>query len=344
MSKNRVPTWLALIILGAGGFVVSIFGLFAYMSLTAPSLHPDAPSVPSVMRSAPSPQWADAVKQGQAIARASLAEQNLPGLSVAIGVGGDMVWAEGFGYADLDQHTTVTPATRFRIGAVSNALTAAAVGLLLEKDKLRLDAEIQSYVPEFQKKQWPVTLHHLMAQVGGVTTDGGDEAALANAISDEGLPNRRCERTIDGFEMDNFATRDLLFEPGTQYRPSTYSWIVVSAAIESAAQQDFFPFMRSRLFEPLGMRDTLPDDASQPIADRATFYFPKFAGDTRYGPQSAREGDHSCYAGGGAFLSTPSDLVRFGMAITGNTFLQPATIKILQAEQQLASGEQTGYG
>jgi len=39
MSKNRVPTWLALIILGAGGFVVSIFGLFAYMSLTAPSLH-----------------------------------------------------------------------------------------------------------------------------------------------------------------------------------------------------------------------------------------------------------------------------------------------------------------
>jgi hypothetical protein len=66
-------------------------------------------------------------------------EQNLPGLSVAMGVAGDIVWAEGFGWADLENRVPVTPDTRLRIGTASKALTSAAVGLLLEKDRLNLD-------------------------------------------------------------------------------------------------------------------------------------------------------------------------------------------------------------
>ena len=57
-----------------------------------------------------------------------------------------------------------------------------------------------------------------------------------------------------------------------------------------------------------------------------------------------REGNYACFAGAGAFLSTPSDLVRFGMAINSGKLLQPATVKTLQAPQRLASGEETGYG
>ena len=59
--------------------------------------------------------------------------------------------------------------------------------------------------------------------------------------------------------------------------------------------------------------------------------------------QRMRVGDYSCYAGAGAFLSTPADLVRFGMAV-GGTLLRPDTIRLLQTPQRLASGEATGYG
>ena len=52
----------------------------------------------------------------------------------------------------------------------------------------------------------------------------------------------------------------------------------------------------------------------------------------------------SSLAGGGAFLSTPSDLVRFGLAMNGGKLLQPSTVKMLQAPQRLTSGEETGYG
>src|SRR5882672_7322218 len=125
-------------------------------------LHPNPKDVPSVALTAPSPKWTAAVDQGRRLARAGLVQQNLPGLSLAVGVGGDIVWAEGFGWADLEKRVPVAPGMRFRTGGVSMALTSAAVGLLLERERLHLDAEIQTYVSSFPEKQWPMTLRQLM--------------------------------------------------------------------------------------------------------------------------------------------------------------------------------------
>ncbi|HVL68021.1 MAG TPA: serine hydrolase domain-containing protein [Vicinamibacterales bacterium] len=343
MARNRIPLWIALPIIGVGALVAFVMGLFAYMSLTATPLHQDAQAIPSVWRSAPPDAWASAAERGRQAARTALVDQNLPGLSVAVGVAGDVVWAEGFGWADLELRNPVTPETRFRTGEVSKALTSAAVGLLLEKNELQLDAEIQTYVPEFPKKEWRVTLRHLMGDVAGLRDDPGDEAPLANVLDDDGLPNLRCDRTVDALKL--FADGALRFEPGTRHHPSTYGWILVSAAVDAAASgQSFFTFMRAQVFEPLGMRSTRPDSAAEQVPERATFYFPRFAGDPRYGPDPAREGDHSCFAGGGAFLSTPSDLVRFGMGINSGTLLKAETVRLLQTPLRLTSGEETGYG
>ena len=138
---------------------------------------------------------------------------------------------------------------------------------------LRLDEEIQVHVPEFPKKPWPVTLRQLMAQVAGVTTDHGGEA-LCPSPQWRWQPGWRCERTVDGLHLDDFAERELLFEPGTRYSPSSYGWILVSAAVEAAANEPFFRFMRTQVFEPLGMRDTTIDVATEAIPTRATFYWP----------------------------------------------------------------------
>ena len=108
--------------------------------------------------------------------------------------------------------------------------------------------------------------------------------------------------------------------------------------------EPFFRFMRRQIFEPLGMDDTRADSTTEPIRDRATFYFPRFAADPRYGPQPPSEVDYSCFAGSSAFFSTPSDLVRFAMAINSGKVLQPATVQLLQTSQRLPSGQETGYG
>ena len=293
MAKSRKEIALTAIVLAVGMVGAAILGLFAYVRATATPIHADATSIPSVTHVAPLPKWADAVGKGRRIARAGLTEQNLPGLSVAVGADGDIVWAEGFGFADLETRVPVAPQMRFRIAEVSKPLTSIAVGRLLEQHKLNLDDEIQTYVPTFPKKQWPVTLRQLMGHVSGIRNDAGDEESL-----------EPCERTLDA--LKRFADEPLRFEPGTRSNPSSYGSILVSAAVEAAAGEPFFAYMRTKIFEPLGMEDTRPDSSTENVLDRATFYYPRFGGDTRYGPESVREGDQTCWAGAGAFLSTPS--------------------------------------
>ena len=228
---------------------------------------------------------------------------------------------------------SVTPQTRFRLGTASTVLTSAAVGLLLEQGQLKLEDEIQTHVPEFPRKQGPVTMRQLMGHLAGVRTDSGDEGPLFS---------ERCERPVEA--LPHFADQSLLFDPGTRYRYSSYGWILVSAAVEAAAHESFLTFMRTRIFEPLKMDDTKAESATDAIPNRATPYFPRYGGDPRYGPDVMRPLDYSCYAGASVFLSTPSDMVRFGMAIDAGTLLKPETVQVLQTSQRLPSGEATGYG
>ncbi len=335
MSKswNRIETWLALAVLAVGGVVAAIFGLHVYVTATATPLHPDSQRIPSEVRTAQAPGWLDAITQGRQAVRAGMTEQNLPGVSVAVGIGGDLVWAEGFGWSNLETHAPVTPDTPFRIGTASTVLTSAAVGLLLEQGRLRLDDEIQTFVPGYATKQWPVTLRQLLGHTAGIGNDGGDEGPLYG---------EHCERPVEA--LAQFGDDALRFEPGTRYRYSSYGWILVSAAVESAGNEPFLRFMREWVFQPLGMGDTRADASPGESSGRATPYFPRYAADPRYGPDPMRDVDYSCYAGASVFVSTPSDLVRFGMAMERGTFLKPETVQLLQATQRLRSGEETGYG
>jgi CubicO group peptidase (beta-lactamase class C family) len=335
MAADWTKTWLPPIAVAGGLLITGLAAFITFISLNSKTLHPDPQEVRSTMASTPLPKWTDAVTQSQQLVRSQLAEQNLPGISVAVGIDGDIVWAEGFGWADLGSRVPVAPGTSFRIGHVSKALTSAAVGLLRQQGRLHLDAEIQEYVPAFPRKAWPVTLRQLMGNVAGVRhyrdTEWGDK------------PSAHCERASEG--IPTFANAPLLFEPETQYRYSTYGWVLVSAAVEAAANEPFFTFMRSQVFMPLGMSDTGPDSANEPAANRVTSYYRQFES------ERTSDVDYSCFAGAGAFLSTPSDLVRFGLGRLHQGFgaqtgplLKPQTVSMLQTRQQLRSGEETDYG
>jgi CubicO group peptidase (beta-lactamase class C family) len=359
-----------LILLGAGAaLIVAIAGLPSLLWATARPLHPDPQNIPSAVQSQPSPQWAAAVGRAQQVVRAVLSEQNLPGLSVAVGVGSDIVWAEGFGWADVETHTAVTPETRFRMGTASTALTAAAVGVLLEKERLKLDEEIQAYVPQFPKKAWPVTLRQLMGNVSGV--------GIAET-NDWRLSSERCERAANAVPV--LADSPLLFEPGTQFRPSPRGWVLVSAAVEAAAERPFLSFMRDQVFQPLGMANTgaespkeenpehIGEDAEDPPPFRAIhevilkpwrvvtgtrgesgasastgpapYYVPQFGPHPvyQYALHVASLRNLSCFAGSMAFFSTPSDLVRFELGINSGRLLQPDTVQSLAAFGRTAGG------
>ena len=333
MSTKGTQTWLSVIWVAAGVLLAVGFGVYLFVSTMSQPLHTKPDEIPSVTEGPADPKWAGAVEQARQFARATLVDHNLPGLSVAVGVEGQFVWAEGVGWADLEKRTPVSPRMRFRIGHASKTLTSAAVGVLLEQDRMQLADEIQTYVPAFPKKDWPITLRQLMGHMAGLRHYRGKEDFTSTA---------RCERASEG--LAPFADQPLLFEPETQYAYSTYGWVLVSAAVESVAGEPFFAFMRRQVFDPLGMTDTIVDAGAGPIPNRVTFYYPRFSGDPATGSELAESADYSCLAGAGAFLSTPSDLVRFGLGLDSGKLLKRITIAKLQSPQLLASGKETEYG
>ena len=316
---------LAIVPLVAGGGVI-------YFLLTISPVHPTAEAVPSAATDAPAAgAWSGAIDKGRGLARAMAQAENLPAVSVAVAVDGRIVWAEAFGWADVERRLPATPLTTFRIGAVSQVLTAAAAGVLADRGLLDLDAPVQRYVPAFPEKQWPVTTRQLLGHVGGVR-DFPDEH--------ESLSADQCGTTAEA--MEPFAADPLLFRPGTEFRHSTYGYVLVSAAIEAAARAPFFLFMQREVFEPLGMNDTGPDTAAGDAPGRASFYFPRFMTRTSLGLHPTRPVDYSCFSGAGAFLSTPSDLALFGSAMMRGGLLRAETAAMLQAPLHLDSGEPTG--
>jgi CubicO group peptidase (beta-lactamase class C family) len=128
-ARNRLRMWAARTAL-AVGVVVAAFAAFLThgVVVTAP-LFPQSPEVPSVVDSSPLPQYAAAAERARALVRAAILEQNLPGVSVAVGAGGTVVWAEGFGWRDVFTGTPVTPDTRFNIGTAASAVSSAVAPL-----------------------------------------------------------------------------------------------------------------------------------------------------------------------------------------------------------------------
>src|SRR5688572_2260059 len=108
---RRQQTWLAVIAVPLGLLPVVIMGLLVYVDVTTAPLHRAPQQVRSVSLPEQSTEWAGAVEPSRQLVRAGVAAQNLPGLSVAVGVEGDIVWAEGFGWADVENRVPVEPKT-----------------------------------------------------------------------------------------------------------------------------------------------------------------------------------------------------------------------------------------
>jgi hypothetical protein len=129
-ARNRLPIRAGRAALAAGVLSAAVAAFLTHAITVAAPLFAQPPDVPSVSESAPSPQWAAAVDRARPMVRAAIVEQNLPGVSIAVGEGPGIVWAEGFGWRDVITQTPVTPDTRFNIGTAASAVTAATVASL----------------------------------------------------------------------------------------------------------------------------------------------------------------------------------------------------------------------
>jgi CubicO group peptidase (beta-lactamase class C family) len=311
--------------------VITIVGGGALYFVSTMAVHSDPAAIPSTP-GVHAERYAGAIDESRRLAHAALLENNLPGLSVAVARDGEIVWTEGFGWADVEDRKPVTPQTQFRLGSVSKTLTAAAIALLYDRGRIDLDAPVQTYVPAYPQKPWPVTTRQLMGDIAGVHRIRGD--------NNDNPPYGECSNVNDA--LKTFADEPLVFEPGTRYRFATYGWILLSAVVEAAAKQRLATFIAREIVQPLGMKSTvLEDDAV--VSDLTSSYNPRANMRTKLGVRKGARLNNSCLAGAGAFFSTPSDLARFGSAMLKPGLLKADTLALLQTPLRLKSGASTDF-
>ena len=274
-----------------------------------------------------SPDVSAAIETARTLLQAEIVSK-VPGLSVAVAIDGKVVWLENFGYADLENKVRVTSKTRFRIGSISKPLTSVGLALLVERGQLDMDAPIQTYIPDFPEKGAPITVRLLAGHLSGIR-----DYRRGEALSNIAYPDARSRLKI--FEAD-----PLIAPPGTKFSYTGFNWNVIAVAMERAAHQDFVTYMSTHVLGPLHLDDTCAEQLGTADGPRTQFYEADKAGAFVLGPHVDNR-----YAGAaGGYLSTASDLVRFGSALLQPGFLKESSLQMLFTSQKTNSGEPTGYG
>lgn len=260
--------------------------------------------------------------------RASLVS---PSLSVAVGVAGELVWADARGYADIESELLATPDTAYAIGSVSKPLTGVLTMLLAQQGALDIDADVRDCVPRFPDKKHTVTLRQLLSHQAGIRHYG---FAWEFPVFSESSLNREFSSTDEALSL--FADDALVFEPDTEFEYSTFGYTLIAAAVEGATGQPYADALRDYLLQPLGMERTSIDSAGHVPGARATDYVGTFSKKAVV-PAPATNGSYK-WAGGG-LVSTPTDLVRLGNAMLGNSLLDEDTRNEMFTARTLPSGE-----
>lgn len=251
-----------------------------------------------------------------------------PGLAVAVAVNGEIVWSQGWGFADVAGKVRATADTPFRIYSVAKPMTASALVRLAAEGRVDLDAPVQKYVPGYPVKPGPpVTLRLLASHLGGVRHYGKGEA----------VSRKRCATPSDALAA--FAADPLLSPPGTKEEYSSHGYVLVSAAIESVTAKPFEDAMRELVFAPAGMTGTVLDRAERPVPGRAISYDGK-TGDWK----ESASADVTCKFGAGGFLATANDMARFGSALLAGKIVPPDRVAGLFEPLKTASGEEASFG
>lgn len=228
------------------------------------------------------------------------AKPDAPGGAVAVIQDGKVVFAKGYGLANLEYDIPVTPDTDFEVGSVSKQFTAMCV-LLLEQDrKLSLEDEVHKYLPELPDYGHPVTIRQLLQHTSGMPDAFGGLPYLAGKRGADVLMYGDILRLLSKH-------RELNFVPGTRGLYSNTGYVLLAQIVARVSGKPFSDFAQERIFGPLGMTRThFHDVPPRLVPGRAHSYFLVSGGG-----YMAAERNNSFHAGSSNLFTTAMDLAKW---------------------------------
>jgi CubicO group peptidase (beta-lactamase class C family)/tetratricopeptide (TPR) repeat protein len=264
----------------------------------------------------PADKYADKLRIFEEFVRTQMEKDKIPGLTIGF-YKEDYTWVKGFGYADLENKVPAKPESAYRLASVTKPFTSAAILQLVEKGKIKLDAEIQTYLPYYPKQQWPVTVRQLLAHTGG--------GPVGSGLGPEYVSTREV--------VERIAKYPLTYEPGTKFQYTTSGYNLLGAAIEEVSGKSFNDYLRENIFLPLGMNDTRMNSERDLIPNRVRTY-ERVNGQIRV----AQFIDVSTRFGGGGLIGTIPDLLKWARGLDAGKVLSKDSRELVYAPVALKDG------
>ena len=263
----------------------------------------------------------------------------IPGLAVGIVYNGKLVYQKGFGYADIESKTAITPKTCFRIASISKTFTAVAFMQLVEQEKINLDDKVEKYLPWFKAQTKDsdssnITIRQVLSHTGGVFRDGNTPHWENDKFPD-----------LAGLKK-SISNKSVVFENLTKFKYSNFGFALLGEVVKKASGLDYDEYVTKHIIKKLGMDRTASDfkkdheewlakGYSRPIPNKEREAFP--------------HSETKAYAPATGFLSNISDLAKYLAAMSlkqkdANALVDKESKKEMMREYWATGEENESYG
>ncbi|HVR25689.1 MAG TPA: serine hydrolase domain-containing protein [Candidatus Polarisedimenticolia bacterium] len=263
-----------------------------------------------------------------------MASTHVPGMSVAVVENGEYEWAQGFGFADLENNVPASEHTLFRLASISKSLTATAAMQLWDRGRLDLDAPVQKYCPSFPQKTSPISIRQVLGHLGGIR----HYKSLSQDDPEVGNTKHFDDPVQAG--LDFFKDDPLVAQPGTSFRYSTQGYTLIGCVIEGASGAKYVDFVHQNVLVPAQMERTQADNRFAIIPYRTRFYEKTESGTVR----NSDFLDSSYKIPGGGWLSSAEDMARFEVAILNDKLIRRTTRDLMWTPLKPSDGLTDAYG
>jgi len=254
----------------------------------------------------------------------------LPSLVVVIDQGGETLYSGAFGEANLSHRVKATAETAYAIGSISKTFTGLAIAQLEHAGELRLDATVAEYLPDYQGPGRVATVGHLLTHSSGIPSYNTEIPGVRDDLSRKGYDR---EELVDLFE-----NLPLNFEPGERFSYSNSGYYLLGLIIEAVTGTDYYSYLQTAVFEPLGMERTFAGDLATVIPNMARGY--------------ALSGDALVHApvwhqlvpfSAGSLVSTAADVVSYRRGVFHSSVIPGPVRERLLSTMTLKGGQENTY-
>lgn len=237
---------------------------------------------------------------------------HVPGAAVLVLRDGQPVVRTSYGLADLEAGTPATPETNYRLASVTKQFTAACILLLAEDGRLKLDDRGCKWLPSLPKAAETVTIRHLLTHTSGLID------------YEEVIPETFAAQLHDADVLRLLETQDrTYFRPGSGYRYSNSGYALLALIVQRASGKTFATFLSERIFQPIGMNNTVAYEEGISTVNNRAFGYTEEAGRWSRTDQDQT----SAVLGDGGIYSSIDDLAKWDAALYDGRLLHPSSLQ-----------------